>query len=81
MADEPLQLRDRIALRPKEAAESIGLSERAFREHILPRCPKLYAGRSVLIPQRLFEEYLESLATAEQDDIEETAAALLDQVS
>ena len=77
MADNPLCLRDRIALRIEEAAETLGLSERAFREHLLPLCPKVYAGRSVVIPRRLFEQFLEQLALAEKQQTEETAGDLL----
>lgn len=77
MSDASLCLGDRLALRIEEAAEAIGLSERAFREHLLPRCPKLYAGRSVVIPKVLFERFLEELATEEQASNEETAVELL----
>ena len=62
---EPLDLTTRIALRIDEAAATMGLSEGAFREHILPACPKLYAGRAVVIPKRLFEHWVEQLALEE----------------
>ena len=72
-----LGLQDRLALRPPEAAKALGLSERAFREHVLPRCPKFYAGRAVLIPKHLFQKHIETLATEETQQTDETAAELL----
>ena len=60
-------LRDRLGLRIEEAAEAIGLSTRAFREHILPGCPKLFAGKAIIIPTRLFEQHLELLASVSEN--------------
>jgi hypothetical protein len=77
VSEERLCLADRIGLRIEEAAAALGLSERAFRDHILPRCPKMYAGRSIVIPKRLFEQFIETLALEEQGQIQETAAELL----
>ena len=59
-----LPLDERTALRIDEAAALVGLSERGFRDHILsdPACPRFYAGRSVRLPRRLFEAYIESLS-------------------
>lgn len=58
---------ERLALRIEEAAELVGLSERSFRDHLLadPGCPRIYIGKSVRIPRRLFAEYLESRARAD----------------
>ena len=70
-------LADRVGLRIEEAAAALGLSERAFRDHILPGCPKVYAGRSVVIPKRLFEQHLERLAKGEGQETQETAEELL----
>ena len=75
--EKRLHLAERVGLRIEEAAASMGLSERAFRDHILPRCPKLYAGRAVLIPTRLFKEFIEGLAAEEQQTTQETASELL----
>ena len=60
---------DRLALRIEEAAELVGLSERSFRDHVLadPSCPRVYIGKSVRIPRRLFAEYLEKRAEGEAD--------------
>lgn len=69
MADEPLRLCDRVALCIDEAARAIGLSEGAFREHLLPRCPKFRAGRSVRIPLTAFKRFLEDLAAHEGESV------------
>ena len=47
--DEPIRLEGRLALRPVEAAQVLGLSERTLRQ-ILPQIPHLRAGSAVLIP-------------------------------
>ena len=75
--DTGFTLVNRLALRPAEAAKALGLSERAFREHVLPRCPKFYAGKAVLIPKHLFQKHIESLATEETQQTGETAVELL----
>jgi hypothetical protein len=58
---------ERVALRIEEAAALVGLSERSFRDHMLadPSCPRVYIGKSVRIPRRLFVEYLERQAARE----------------
>ena len=60
---------ERIALRVEEAAALVGLSERSFRDHFLsdPACPRFYAGKSVRLPLRLLEEYIEALAMPRTD--------------
>ena len=61
---ESLPLSERVALTIAEAAQLVSMSERGFRDHYLadPKCPRLYAGRSVRIPRRLFERYIEQRA-------------------
>ena len=68
---------DRIALTIEEAAESVGLGQGAFEDHILPHCPKFHAGRRIVIPKRRFEEHIEKPAVEEAEQIEETAVELL----
>ena len=70
----------RAALRIEEAAESVGLSERAFRDHLLPRCPKFHAGTAVRIPTQLFLEFIAGLALEEQQSSQESAAELLTRI-
>ena len=70
----PLPLDSRMALRIEEAAELVGFSVRAFRDHFLddPRCPRFRKGRTIRIPSGLFLRYLEDLAQRESDPYPET---------
>jgi hypothetical protein len=61
-----LRLADRLALRPKEAAAVLGLSERAFRS-LLPRLPSVRLDGAVLIPVELLRRWLETEARADGD--------------
>jgi hypothetical protein len=62
-----------LALRPREAAAALGISERTFRS-LLPRIPHLREGDgAVLIPVDVLREWLRSRAAARQaalDDLE-----------
>jgi len=77
VAGQCLQLEDRLGLGIEEAARTIGLSVGAFRDRVLPRCPKFYVGKRVVIPKRLFMEFIEGLALEEARQGKETAAELL----
>ena len=66
----------RVALTLREAADSLGMSETAFRDHLWEGCPKFYAGRVVRIPVKPFEDYVLGLVDAEVL----TAEALLREV-
>ena len=55
----------RLALTVSEAAESLGMSATAFRDHLYAACPKFFAGRSVRIPLKAFEEYVLGLVDAD----------------
>lgn len=52
----------RLALRPDEAAEAIGLGRSAFYERVLPELRVVYAGRARLIPVTEIERWLEKEA-------------------
>jgi hypothetical protein len=78
--DGRTNLAGRLALRPKEAAEALGVSEGAFRTHLLPRCPKFYVGRSLRIPRDQFEQFVGELAQEENQN-SSAARTLLDRVS
>ena len=73
-----LALADRLALRPAEAAQALGLSERTFRV-LLPRIPHLRTeeGGAVLIPVRALEKWLEEEARAEGSRAERVADEIL----
>jgi hypothetical protein len=60
-------LPERVALRVAEAAAFLGLSETAFRDHLLARCPKFFAGRTPLIPLDLLREFAADLAKEEAE--------------
>ena len=72
MSEDPektVRLADRLALRPKEAAAVIGLSERAFRA-LLPSLPHVRAGGAVLIPVEALRRWLDEEAVREPDRID-----------
>lgn len=62
--EEPIRLTDRLALRPKEAAAVLGLSERALRA-LLPSMPHIRAGGAVLIPVEALRRWLDEQARRE----------------
>ncbi len=76
MPDDPLRLCARLALRPKEAAQVLGLSERAFRA-LLPELPHVRAGGAVLLPVDLLREWLRQQAEANGKDAVSVADEVL----
>ena len=58
---KPIRLEGRIALRPREAAAALGVSERAFRT-MLPRLPHVREGGVLMIPVRELQEWLRERA-------------------
>ncbi len=77
-----LDLATRLALRPREAAAALGLSERAFRS-LLPRLPHVRLGGAVLVPVDALRRWLEEQARQRHDEAaalegeaQRTAAAL-----
>lgn len=60
-AEKPVRLDERLALRPKEAAAAIGLSERAFRAN-LAEVPHVRIGGAVLVPIDLLRDWLHNRA-------------------
>jgi hypothetical protein len=63
-ACEPPDLRRRLALRPREAAAALGVSERVLRQ-LAPELPRIVRRGIVLYPVRALEEALARLATRE----------------
>ena len=76
----PVNPSERLALDVEQAAALVGLSTRAFREYLLPRCPKFYVGRRILIPRRPFERFVDELARDESDRQEATASDLMSRI-
>jgi hypothetical protein len=64
----PLALSERLALRPREAAAALGLSERALRS-LLPRLPHFREGSAVLIPVDALRLWLAERARAERESL------------
>lgn len=71
-----LNLAERLALRPTEAARAIGVSERTLRQ-LLPRIPHLREGGVVLIPVRALERWLEAEARAQGSAVDTAVAEIL----
>jgi len=77
--EKPLRLDERIALRPKEAAAALGVSERAFRS-LLPQVPHVRLDGTVLIPTKLLERWLENRATAEAQEADAMAESIVSEL-
>ena len=69
-------LADRLALRPKEVAEVLGVSERLVREH-LRELPVVRLGSAVVVPVDLLRERLRELAQVEGSMTKEAADEIL----
>ena len=54
----PSDLSVRMALRPREAAEALGVSERTIRE-VLPEIPHTHLGACVVIPVHSLRAWLD----------------------
>ena len=74
-----LRLAHRLALRPKEAAEALGIGERTLRE-ILPELPHLRVGGLVLIPVKGLEQWLEQAAATEAQRGDAVAEAVIAEI-
>ena len=76
MSNQPDSSRPlRLALRPKEAAAALGVSERTLRQ-MLPELPHVHLGRRVVIPIEPLREWLHSRCRAERMGAEEIVASL-----
>jgi hypothetical protein len=71
-----VELANRLALRPLEAAAALGLSERAFRS-LLPRLPHVRVGGAVLVPLEPLRRWLEEQARERSARADAEAAAFL----
>ncbi len=75
----PLDLRGRLALRPAEAAETLGISERKLRE-MLPELPCVRHGGAVMIPVSALRDWLLDAARVEGTRVDATVAEILDDI-
>ena len=53
---------ERLALRPDEAADAIGIGRTMFYEEVLPQLRCVYLGRVRLVPVSELEKWLERQA-------------------
>ena len=66
-----------IALRPKQAARALGISERKLRE-ILPELPHVRIGGAVVIPVQLLKKWLVERADADTSRADRATQQILD---
>jgi excisionase family DNA binding protein len=67
---------DRLALRPKEAAEALGVSERTFRS-ILPTLPHVRIGGRVVVPVDGLRRWLEDEERSQRGRADRTTDEIL----
>ena len=73
------QLSERLALRPKEAAEALGISERTLRQ-LLPELPTVRRGNIVLVPVAGLREWLRAESEAEKGRAEKAVTEILEAI-
>jgi excisionase family DNA binding protein len=76
---EPPDLACRLALRPREAAAALGLSERTLRT-LLPALPHVRAGGIVLLPVDALRRWLEDETKAGEERTSAVAREILESV-
>jgi excisionase family DNA binding protein len=74
-----VRLSGRLALRPKEVAEALGISERTVRQ-LLPELPTVRRGNIVLVPVAGLREWLREESEAEKGRAEKAVAEILEAV-
>ncbi len=73
-------LATRLALRPKEAAEALGISERTLRQ-ILPELPHVRVGGVVLLPVEGLQAWLREQTEVERGRASRIAGEIMDKLS
>jgi excisionase family DNA binding protein len=71
-----LSLADRLALRPAEAAQALGIGERTLRQ-ILPELPHVRVGGAVLLPVEALQAWLREKVETEQGRAEKVVEEIL----
>jgi hypothetical protein len=64
----PLDLSSRLALRPREVAQVLGISERLLRQ-ILPELPHTRIGSAVVVRKDMLREWLRERARTEDNRV------------
>ncbi len=72
-------LADRLALRPAEAADALGIGERTLRQ-ILPTLPHVRIGGIVLLPVGALVRWLEDRAKIEQERADAVADEIIAEI-
>ena len=62
-------LADRLALRPSEVAEALGVSERTIRQ-VLPELPHFRLGSAVVVPIEPLRDWLRARAKIEGNRVD-----------
>ena len=70
---------ERLALRPKEAAEALGISERTLRQ-LLPELPTVRRGNVVLVPVAGLQEWLREQSEVEKGRTEKAVTEILEAI-
>ena len=73
------KLAERLALRPAEAAQALGISERKLRQ-LLPKLPIVREAGVILIPVDGLRAWLSRRASVERDEVEGVAGETLRRV-
>jgi excisionase family DNA binding protein len=76
---EPIRLSSRLALRTKEVAAALGISERSVRQ-LLPELPTVRRGNIVLIPVDQLRKWLREESEAEKGCVERVVGEILETV-
>jgi excisionase family DNA binding protein len=72
-------LANRLALRPAEVAEALGLSERTVRQ-ILPELPHIRVGTAVVVPIDQLRDWLRERAHQEKSAVDQAVEDMLEQL-
>jgi hypothetical protein len=78
---DPVRLEDRLALRPKEVARAIGVSERTVRALLTRGMPRCRLDGVIVIPLDLLREWLKRKAEEEENRVEAVAKEILDELT
>ena len=77
--EDRLCLANRLALRPKEAAEALGVSERKLRE-MLPELPHVRRDSVVMLPVEGLRAWLSEQAEARSSGADAVASEILEEL-
>ena len=72
-----LDLANRLALRPAEAAEALGISESALRR-LAPELPRVRMGGLIVYPVAALAKWLEARAVEDETDTDKAVREVLE---